>query len=142
MRTFRFGLAAGIFIALLGLSGCGGGVRESDPEYEKQLRAFSAAYKSFVDSTRLSPSKLDDLKKDWGAFPLVREDIQAGQFIVEWGVELEPTAAENDKYVLGYMVDVPENGGLVLLGGGRVRHVTAEEFMQLGRFKPQGKRAE
>ena len=141
MRTFRFGLAAGIFIALLGLSGCGGGVRESDPEYEKQLRAFSAAYKSFVDSTRLSPSKLDDLKKDWGAFPLVREDIQAGQFIVEWGVELEPTAAEND-LVSQRVRPISENGGLVLLGGGRVRHVTAEEFAQFGRFKPQGKRAE
>jgi hypothetical protein len=140
MRRASFGFVAIFWAVLLAVVGCGS--TNADPEYVKQLRAFGAAYHSYAESTRMTPTSLDDLKKDWGNFPLVRGDIQSGQFVVAWGVSLERSSAENDQYVLGYEVDAPQNGGLVLLGGGTVREVTAEQFGQLGRFKPQGKRHE
>jgi hypothetical protein len=118
--------------------GCGG--TDADPDYLNQLRAFAKAYHNFAESTKMSPTSLTDLKPDWGTFPRVREDIESGQFVVEWGVSLARSATENDRYVLGYEVDAPQNGGLVLLGGGTVRQATAKEYAQLGRFKPQGKR--
>ena len=138
MLFVRVVLGTGIILALSGVLGCAG--RDRDLEYEKQLRAFAAAYHAYYDSTRVSPGSLDDLKKDWATFPQLRADIQSGQFVVYWGVSLEGSAAENDRFVLGYEVDAPQNGGLVLLGGGTVRQVTAEQFAQLGRFKPQGKK--
>jgi hypothetical protein len=138
MRKVSLGFVPILWGVLLVLFGCGG--NGGDPEYVKQLRAFAAAYHGYAESTRMTPTSLDDLKKDWGSFPLVRRDIESGQFVVAWGVSLERSAADNDQYVLGYEVDVPQNGGLVLLGGGTVREVNAEQFAQLGRFKPQGKR--
>jgi hypothetical protein len=134
------GYIATLLLVSLTALGCGG--KDADPEYMNQLRAFAKAYHSYADSTKMSPATLADLKPDWAAFPRVREDIESDQFVVAWGVSLERSAAENDRYVLGYEVDVPQNGGLVLLGGGTVRQVSAEEFAQLGRFKPQGKRGE
>jgi hypothetical protein len=116
--------------------------KKVDPEYEQQLRAFAAAYHGFLDSHRVSPTNLGDLKSSWGSFKQVAEDIVSGQFIVVWGAALENTASANDKYALGYEVDVPERGGTVLLGGGTVRYVSAEEFGRLGQFKLQGKRVE
>src|SRR5262245_38252420 len=85
---------------LIAIIGCGD--RTPDPEYAKQLRAFAAAYHSYAESTRVSPTSLDDLKPHWGEFPLVRADIESGQFVVAWAVAFERTAAENDRYVLGY----------------------------------------
>jgi hypothetical protein len=128
-----------VILALGNIAGCSG--RDRNPEYQKQLRAFAAAYHAYYDSTRVSPGSLDDLKKDWATFPQLRSDIQSGLFVVFWGVSLEQSAAENDRFVLGYEVDVPQNGGLVLLGGGTVRQVSADEFAQLGRFKKQGTKA-
>src|SRR5215470_11589076 len=134
MRNVSSSFVAILWCLLLVLFGCGG--NGGDPEYVKQLRAFAAAYHGYAESTRMAPTSLDDLKKDWASFPLVRRDIESGQFVVAWGASLERSAAENDQYVLGYDVDVPQNGGLVLLGGGTVRELNAEQFAQLGRFKP------
>ena len=131
-----------VTLVLVSFTAFGCGSKDADPEYVNQLRAFANAYHSYAESTKISPTTIADLKPDWANFPRVREDIESGQFIVEWGVSLERSATENDKHVLGYEVDVPQNGGLVLLGGGTVRHITAEEYAQLGRFKPQGKRGE
>ncbi|HMF13023.1 MAG TPA: hypothetical protein VKE94_11980 [Gemmataceae bacterium] len=125
-------------LVLLGLTGCGS--NRPDPEYVKQLRTFAAAYHGYHESTRMAPGSLDDLKNDWGSFPIVRHDIESGQLVVTWGASLERSAAENDNFLLAYEVDAPQKGGLVLLGGGTVRQVTAEEFARLGQFKPQGKR--
>jgi hypothetical protein len=119
------------------LNGCGSDRRDGD--FEKQLRSFASAYTQYTESQRVSPSSLEDLKSASASFPLVRDDIQAGLFLVVWGASLEKDARDNDRYVLGYEVDVPERGGIVLLGGGTVRHVSAEEFARLGRFRPQGK---
>lgn len=140
MRGMSSAFITLFLIELLGTFGCGG--RGADPEYEKQLKAFAAAYHGYYDSTRATPTSLADLKKDWAAFPRVRSDIESGQFVVVWGVSLERSAVENDNFVLGHEVDVSHNGGLVLLGGGTVRQVTPDEFAQLGRFKSQGKRVE
>ena len=131
---------ATLLVVSLAALGCGG--KDADAEYMNQLRAFAKAYHSYADSTKMSPTSLADLKSDWATFPRVREDIESGQFVVAWGVSLERSATVNDRYVLGYEVDAPQNGGLVLLGGGTIRQVNAEEFAQLGRFKPQGKRGE
>jgi hypothetical protein len=120
------------------LFGCDSKAQET--EYRRELQAFAAAYHTYADSQALSPANLDDLRPYWHTFPQVREDIQAGQFIVFFDVALEKTAEENDRYVLGYEADVPEHGGLVLLGGGSVRRVTPEEFAKLRRFKRQGEK--
>src|SRR5262249_17197472 len=114
MRIIPFLLLVSAILGTVSLFGCGG--NGPDPEYEKQLRAFAAAYHSHVASRRMAPTELNDLKGFWGTFPRVREDMSAGQFIVVWGASVEQSAAENDKYVLGYEVGTPENGGIVLLG--------------------------
>jgi hypothetical protein len=131
--TIRFPILA--LVGALSLFGCS---RGRDPEYERELRAFADAYYVYVGSTRLAPADLNDLKASWGNFPRVREEILAGQFIVEWGASVQQTAAENDKYILGYEAGAPESGGIVLLGGGTVRELTAEEFSRLGRFQHRG----
>jgi hypothetical protein len=132
----RLGLVCGI--GLLCLQGCDSGKR--DPEYEQQLKAFADAYHTYAAQNRMSPGGLAALKSSWGNYARVYDDIVAGQFIIIWNAELERTAAENDKYVLGYEAGVPEQGGLVLLGGGSVRRMSAEEFGQLKRFKDETKR--
>jgi hypothetical protein len=69
----------------------------------------------------------------------VYADIEADRFVVVWGAELEQTATDNDKYVLGYEATVPQEGGLVLLGGGTVRQMSAEEFAKWKPFKRPAK---
>jgi hypothetical protein len=136
MRSICLLLVASCVLGAASLLGCAD--RGRDPDYQKELRAFAAAYHQHVARMKTAPTDIKDLKPFWATFPHVRDDIQSGQFVVAWGVELEPTAAENDKYVLGYEVDVPESGGLVVLGGGSIRQVSPEEFATLGRFKLQG----
>jgi hypothetical protein len=121
--------------ALLNLLGCDGGKR--DPEYEQQLKALGIAYHSFAAQYRLSPVDVENLQGSRHQFPRVYDDVVAGRFIVAWAAELGQTAAENDQYVLGYEANVPQEGGLVLLGGGTVRHMSPEEFAKLRRFKKE-----
>src|SRR5262245_32983925 len=109
---------------LLNLLGCDAGKR--DPEYERQLRAFADAYHTYAAQNNTAPAEAGSLYGLRVSFPQVYKDIEAGRFVVVWSAELEQTAPENDKYVLGYEVSVPQEGGLVVLGGGTVRQMSAE----------------
>jgi hypothetical protein len=132
MRPVSFGFVAIFSVVSLAVFGCGS--KSADPEYVKQVRAFAAAYHGYAESTRMTPKSLDDLKKDWGSFPLVCGDIQSGQFVVDWGVSLERSAAENDQYVLGYSPADPRARAAitgthcqsVLFAGGGIRGVARD----------------
>lgn len=123
----------------LNLLGCAGD--KTDPEYQRQLKAFADAYFTYVDQNQAAPPDLQSLYGLRSGFPQVYAEIEAGRIVVIWSAELEQTAADNDKYVLAYEATVPQEGGLVVLGGGTVRHMSAEEFAKWKPFKKKtGKR--
>lgn len=130
MRRMVVALTVALMALVVLLPGCGGGKKQDKgadaPRLE--LMKFALAYHEFADQNRKGPARLDDLQKKRSEFPAAAKLIQDGGFVVIWNAVLFPNSDENDKHVLGYEKAVPDKGGLVLLGGGTIQQMTAEEF--------------
>jgi hypothetical protein len=122
-------------LLLLGVvAGCGGSGAKA-PKLE--LQKFGIAYHEFAADKGRGPAKLDDLQAKQSGFPTVYKLIQDGEVVVVWNGKLFGDSDENDKHVLGYEKAVPEKGGVVLLGGGTVRDLSAEEFKKTPKLPTQ-----
>jgi hypothetical protein len=100
-----------------------------------EIQQFALAYHNYHAAEGVSPARVEDLADSSEAFPNLYEQIRRGEFVVIWDAVLGRDGDENDKYVLGYEKNVPEQGGWVLRGGGSVRQVTPEQFRSLPKIK-------
>jgi len=109
------------------------------------MQHFGFFYHLYYEANRSAPSNVEALESftteghisiypsndESEAYRMVRD----GQLVVIWNAVIVDDGEENDRYVLAYERDVPENGRLVLTGGGAVRKVTADQLNALPRFR-------
>ena len=134
MDSFCFCRVLVCLVLLFSVIGCGGGdsgkpAAASVPQ--KEVYEFAKAYLGFMaDHGSSAPKKIEDLDAGKAAFPTVYGQAKSGDFIVVWNAALSESGRENDKVVIAYEKKVPEQGGVILFGGGTVRQVTAAAFKE------------
>ena len=133
------------------MTGCGkqgtnadgnkGGLRQpaTNLQTSNDLKQLGLAYhSSYVDSTRRPPAKAQDLA------PFIENDrrllgrLESGEIVFRYGVTLTDMLPEGtSKTIIAYEKDAPTQGGLVALGDGFVKKVSADEFKTLKLATPK-----
>src|SRR5262245_24657180 len=128
-------LLVGLLMAVSRVPGCnkkGPGTPEQT-QRNLELEQIGELYKLYMDKHKRPPAKATDLKPLALAFQEGYRAVQDGQYVVFWGVDLSNSSKA--KAVLAYEKDVPEQGGLVLLGNGTIKTMTAPEFQAAPKAK-------
>jgi predicted amidohydrolase YtcJ len=128
----------GVVIALL--LGCGG-VRNAAARAQRsnRLKAAGLAYINYCDDNRgKGPTGAQDLQKYLTEFPDVSQALQNGDIVIYWNVRFPDDMQQQgtSNTVLGYEKDVPAKGGMVIMGDGSVREMTAQEFQTAPKATP------
>jgi hypothetical protein len=128
----------GVVIALL--LGCGG-VRNAAARVQRsnRLKAVALAYINYCDDNRgKAPAGAADLQRYVSEFPDVSQALQNGDIVVFWNVRFPDDMQQQgtSNTVLAYEKDVPAKGGMVAMGDGSVREMTAQEFQTAGKATP------
>jgi hypothetical protein len=128
----------GVVIALL--LGCGG-VRNAAARVQRsnRLKSVALAYINYCDDNRgKAPTGAPDLQKYVSEFPDVSQALQNGDIVVYWNARVPADMLEqgSSNTVLAYEKDVPAKGGMVAMGDGSVREMTAAEFQTAPKAAP------
>jgi TPR repeat protein len=105
------------------------------------LRALGLMYHNYVDSNNKGPASAEDLKKVANS-PEEQALVQAvkdGKYVLIWGTtirEMQNNPEGSSGTVLGYEAAAPSAGGMVLMGDGVVRNMTAAELAAAPKAKP------
>lgn len=127
-------------LVLVGFIGCSGSKSAGDAKRTNDVREIGLAFHEFFGANAKPPTQASDLKpyiKDEKAYAL----LSSSDFVFIWGVGFPDMAGNPDGSggtILGYEKDAPEKGGLVLLGDGVVKNMTAEEFKKMPKAKKKG----
>jgi hypothetical protein len=143
------GSSVGLVLAIIGgalvlVLGCGGllvvllvipavqKVREA-ADRTQRINALSGIGKAYHNHwaafNSKAPQKAEDLDQFLADYPEARARLRDGSVVLVYGVRLRDMMPEGtSNTVLGYEREVPERGGLVLMGDGAVFTVTAAEF--------------
>ncbi len=131
MSKFALTRAAALAAVLL----LAGGARAADAVTTNQLKQIGLAYHNYHDANNKGPAKADDLG------PYVENDkallghLKEGRVVFFYGVKITDMTEGTSNTVLAHEKDVPKNGGLVLMGDGAVKKMTAEEFKDAPKAK-------
>lgn len=100
-----------------------------------ELMVAGLQFHYFYDAHSRPPANLDEFTEyalDSGAQPRdmsgFSKKIESGQIIFYWNSKFLESGWENDQHVLAYESIAPVTGGLVLMGGGSVDYLSADEF--------------
>lgn len=108
----------------------------------QQMKEFVVAYHRYNDlHQRVTPSNLEQMETSRGMegmlSPEVSEAVRSGRFVVVWDAYYEAKVNAFDKCVLVYEKDVPEKGGLAMMGTGEIFQMTPEQFKAAPKWKPR-----
>lgn len=113
-----------------------------------ELMKAGLRYHMFYDVNSRPPANLDEFLdyEPAGAYALNQSDdmagfadrVRKGRITVLWNSMLLKNGGESDQHLLAYESQAADSGGLVLMGGGSVKVVTAEEFATLPRLPAGG----
>ena len=135
-----WGLALVGLAVLLAGTGCGG-MRQAAAKQKRMndVKVIGLAYHNFVDAEAKAPTQAADLVKYMGGDPGGTKAISDGSFVFLYGVKPIDMTQGTSLTVVGHDAAAPTAGGLVLMGDGSVRQVTAAEFQGLVKAQPKGK---
>jgi len=134
------GLVLAGLAVLLAVPGCGG-MRQAAAKQHRMndLKVVGLAYYNFVDAEAKAPTGPADLVKYMGGEAGGQRVISDGSFVFLYGVKPADMTQGSSLTVLGHDAAAPTAGGLVLLGDGSVKSVTAAEFQALAKAQPKAK---
>ncbi len=140
--TLALGCGKGGGDAAVG-SGKGGSEKPASESADKktiaELKQFGIAYQNYNDTMNAGPSKIDDLSAYVENDPRLLNRVKSGDLILIWDVTL-PNPKAGEGLVLGYAKEVPDKGGPVLLGDGKVVEMKADEFKKAKKATPTPKK--
>ena len=151
MTPLRVATLALAVISLCLSSGCGGSGssgggdgNKSDPKGSAvtadDFKKIALAYESLFEvPAGKPPSKPEDLAKGLNNDDRLLGLLKSGEVVFIYNVKPFEMPEGSTRTVLAYEKDVPEKGGLVLLGSGFVKKMTAEEFKKAPLAKPKDK---
>lgn len=121
----RMMLTSGLFISMLAVVGCGGGVEPGTlPSNSQNLTELKMLLEEYQTTYKKAPAKQLDLVKLEPSYPGAVRLLARGEIVYVWGVSL----SQSNHGILAYHKDAPEKGGSVLMEDGTVKDVTAAEF--------------
>jgi hypothetical protein len=134
MKRLAITWAVALVVAV-GLSGCGKMQQAAARQRAaNDLKQIALLYHEYNDKHRKGPSGPDDpefvkMVNETGAQPVLAK-VQGGDYVFFWDVKLGDLGkgAGMSQTVLGYEKDAPTAGGLVVMGDGTVKSMTAAEF--------------
>jgi len=95
------------------------------------LEQIGEVYHSYLAEKQRPPKKLADVTGYGTAFPQGMKALKEGRCQIHWGLDVAgPDAGAK---ILAYEKDVPQQGGLVLMGDRTIKRMTAEEFQGANR---------
>jgi hypothetical protein len=95
--------------------------------HHMELEQIGEVYHSYLTEKQQPPRQLADVKGYGTAFSEGMQALKEGRCIVIWGLDLtNPDAAA--RKILAYEKQVPQQGGLVLMGNRTIKQMTPEEF--------------
>ena len=117
--------------ALLAI-GCGRVEKAAEKTRDtKELSQIGFLYQNYMDINNKAPASAEDLIKIAGRdrrSAQVVEAAKSGKYVILWGASNPRNGTNASNTILGYEKDAPSAGGLVLMGDGNVKNMTAEEF--------------
>lgn len=115
-------------------TGAGGAVMKSLSSVNRTVYAndFKNIGVAFLGSPPNAPPRsVDDIARDIPGRAVTA--IKDGTFIIFWGANPNLAPAGASRTILGYVKDVPEKGGVVLLLDGTTPTITAQEFKAMAK---------
>jgi hypothetical protein len=118
------------------------GVRRMLPKVDRtaamqELQQIGIAYQNCVLTNGHAPRNVQELEPFYEKNAKLSERLQSGLYKIHWGTDPNTLPQGASNTVLGYVFDVPDLGGVVLLANGSVTQMTADEFSKAP--KPPGK---
>jgi hypothetical protein len=94
-----------------------------------QMKQIVLAHHNFWSTNgNRGPTKPEDLAPFYENDAKITALMKDGTVVVYWGATLQKMTQGSSNTVLGYEKDTPASGGLVMMGDGTVKKMTAEEF--------------
>jgi hypothetical protein len=129
-----------LVLVFLGLCVACGGVQQAAARSKRMndMKMIGLAYHNFHDANNKPPSNAQDLLTiDPTVGPAVAL-IQSGEVIFIFDAKLSDMMQQGSgSTVLAYEAKVPTAGGVVLLGDGSVKQMTAAEFQAAPKAQPK-----
>ena len=116
-------------VAVALVAGCGANEGVNSPEtFDRgSLDEVSELYRSSASRLKKPPKSLKDLAGGKDMFLFGYNSVADGKVIVYWGVTPVP-GDEPTEEILGYIANVPTEGGAVLLKNGMVKKLSVDQF--------------
>lgn len=122
--VLRFSAACVVVGLSVGIAGAAPG----DARTTNDLKQIGLAYYNYHDSFNKGPAKAEDLaeflENDKRLIGLLKDE----NIVFFFGVGIAQMTAGTSNTVLAYVKEVPDKGGLVLMGDGSIKKLSADEF--------------
>lgn len=122
--TTLFRIAA----ACAALSLVAGPVAAADTATANDLKQIGLAYHNHIDATGKAPAKAEDLGPYFCNSKKLLDLLKDEEIVFFYKVGIAQMTAGTSNTVLAYVKDVPDKGGLVLMGDGSVKKMSADDF--------------
>jgi hypothetical protein len=99
------------------------------------FKQLGLLYHTTLDTSGKPPANLADWKDLKKEFPKGYKAIEEGRYVFYFNVSLKDMKAGTSNTVLAYEKDAPTRGGVVLMGDGSVKTLTADEFAKAPKAK-------
>lgn len=136
LSPWRNRSASLVAVTILGLFlGCGRKTEVAGDAgvVNSQLQDIWGFYQLYLEEQKSPPTRIEDVEKYAIGFATGYDAVRTGDCIVRWGVATGDSG--NANAVLAHQKEVPQQGGLVLLGNGTIKRMTAEEFQSAAKTK-------
>jgi hypothetical protein len=101
---------------------------QTDARTTNDLRQIGLAYQNLVAVDGKAPAKAEDLAPYFDNNKRLLDLLKNEDIVFFYNVTPTQMTSGTSNTVLAYVKDVPDKGGLVLLGDGSVKKLSAEEF--------------
>jgi hypothetical protein len=137
---FRQGIPLALLLIVF-VAGCRGQREATSQEaMENELKQIGLGYHEFQEKHRRAPANAEDLKPFVGGEGPLYRKLADGTYVFQYGIDVRDLSELGfDRTILAYEKKVPTEGGLVLMGDGAPRRMTADEFKGWPRPKGKGK---
>jgi hypothetical protein len=100
----------------------------TDARSANDLKQIGLAFHNHIDATNKAPSKAEDLAPYFENDKRLLDLLKNEDIVFFYNVTIAQMTSGTSNTVLAYFKEVPEKGGLVLMGDASVKKMSPDEF--------------